>query len=225
MTFSLILRDPETGEIGSAISSSSPAVAARCLNLADGVGGVNSQNVTDPRLGTALIERLRAGDSAESALETVVSTQDREVIEYRQLVVLDAEGRAAVHSGKRALGTYGAAIRENAVAAGNMLASLDVLDAMVDAALLSTGRIEDRLYAGLKAAMAAGGEEGPVHSTGLSVVGSVGWRITDLRVDWAEAPIAELGNVLEQWLPQRDDYINRGISPVVAPSYGVPGDE
>lgn len=225
MTFSLILRDPETGEFGSAISSSSPAVAARCLNLADGVGGVNSQNVTDPRLGTALIDRLRSGDTAEQALAAVVASADPEAIEFRQLMVLDRHGRAAVHSGNRALGTYGSAIRENAVAAGNMLASLDVLDAMVDAALSTGGRIEERLYAALRAAIDAGGEEGPVHSCGLAVVRDVGWRVSDLRVDWADDPITQLGDVLSEWLPQRDDYIGRGLDPVAAPSYGVPGDE
>jgi len=226
MTFSLILRDPETGEFGSAISSSSPAVAARCLNLADGIGAAHSQNVTDPRLGPALIERLRAGDSAQQAIDVVVASADPETIDYRQLLVLDAEGRGAVHSGGKALGIFGAAVRENAVAGGNMLASLDVLDALVDTALSATGRIEERLYAALQAAVAAGGEEGPVHSAGISVVGSAGWRVTDLRVDWVdEDPIGELGRVLEQWLPQRDDYVSRGLNPVAAPSYGVPGDE
>ena len=226
MTFSLILRHPETREVGSAISSSSPAVAARCLNLADGIGAANSQNVTDPRLGPALIAQLSAGASAQEAIDAVVRAADPETIDYRQLLVLDREGRAAVHSGGRALGVFGAAIREDSVAAGNMLASLEVLDALVDTALSATGRIEERLYAALQAAMAAGGEEGPVHSAGLSVVSDAGWRVTDLRVDWAdEDPIGELGRVLEQWLPQRDDYVSRGLNPVAAPSYGVPGDE
>ncbi|MHA3724829.1 DUF1028 domain-containing protein [Leucobacter sp. HY1910] len=225
MTFSLILRDPATGEFGAAISSSSPAVAARCLNLADGVGAANSQNVTDPRLGPKLINELRSGSSAAEALAAVVSAADPETIDYRQLLVLDHEGRAAVHSGGRALGIFGSAVRENAVAAGNMLASLDVLDALVDTALATGGRIEERLYAAMQAAMAAGGEEGPVHSAGLAVVSDAGWRVTDLRVDWHEAPIDELGRVLAEWLPQRDDYVHRGLNPVVAPSYGVPGDE
>ena len=57
MTFSLVARDA-TGALGSAICSSSPAVAARCLTLLDGVGAVNSQNVTDPRLGPLVIDRL-----------------------------------------------------------------------------------------------------------------------------------------------------------------------
>lgn len=226
MTFSLILRDPETGEFGSAISSSSPAVAARCVNLADGIGGAHSQNVTDPRLGPQLIEQLRAGRSAQEALDAVVASADQETIDYRQLLVLDNRGGAAVFSGNRALGNFGSAVRENAVAGGNMLATLDVLDALVDTALSASGRIEERLYAALRAAVALGGEEGPVHSAGISVVGSVGWRVTDLRVDWDEEdPIRRLGEALEIWMPQRDDYVNRGIDPSAAPSYGVPGDE
>lgn len=225
MTFSIILRDPDTGEFGAAISSSSPAVAARCVNLADGIGGANTQNVTDPRLGPALIERLRLGDSAEQALASVVATADPSTIDFRQLLVLDAEGGTAVFSGKRALGTFGSAARKNAVAGGNMLASLAVLDALVDTALSAKGRIEERLYAALQAAIAAGGEEGPVHSAGLSVVADAGWRVTDLRVDWHDDPIGELGRVLAEWLPQRDDYVSRGLDPTAAPSYGVPGDE
>ncbi|UQN15180.1 DUF1028 domain-containing protein [Gulosibacter sp. ACHW.36C] len=225
MTFSLILRDPVTGEFGSVISSSSPAVAARCVNLADGVGGAHSQNVTDPRLGVQLIDELRAGASAEDALARVVASADPAAIDFRQLLVLDAAGQSAVFSGPRALGTFGAAQRENAVAGGNMLASLDVLDALVDAALTAEGPIERRLLAALNAAIAAGGEEGPVHSAGLAVVADAGWRVTDLRVDWSDDPIGDLGRALDEWLPQRDAYTRRGLNPAEAPSYGVPGDE
>ncbi|UOR01096.1 DUF1028 domain-containing protein [Leucobacter allii] len=225
MTFSLILRDPATGEFGSAISSSSPAVAARCVNLADGIGGAHSQNVTDPRLGPRLIDALRSGASSEGALDAVVAGADPETIDYRQLLVLDAEGRAAVFSGGRALGIFGSAVRENAVAGGNMLASPAVLDALVDTGLSASGRIEERLLAALRAAVAAGGEEGPVHSAGIAVVADAGWRVTDLRVDWSEDPIGELGRALDAWLPQRDDYTRRGLRPAEAPSYGVPGDE
>jgi uncharacterized Ntn-hydrolase superfamily protein len=195
------------------------------VNLADGVGGANSQNVTDPRLGSQLLEGLRSGASAAEALAAVVSAADQDTIDYRQLLVLDATGRAAVHSGTKALGIYGSTVRENAVCGGNMLASPDVLEAMIHTALTTTGRLEERLYAALRAAVAAGGEEGPVHSAGLSVVGDAGWRITDLRVDWSEDPIGELGRALDVWLPQRDDYVSRAINPVAAPSYGVPGDE
>lgn len=226
MTFSIIVRDPETGEFGSAISSSSPAVAARCVNLADGVGAVNSQNVTDPRLGPELLDELSRGFSAQQALDNVVARANSNAITYRQLLVLDAQGRSAVYSGPNALGTFGEVLDDNVAAGGNMLASLDVLDAMVDAAMSTSGLLEKRLHAALEAAVAAGGEEGPVHSAGLSVVGNAGWRITDLRVDWTQGdPVQELGEILEVWLPQRDDYVTRGINPTSAPSYGVPGDE
>lgn len=226
MTFSIVIRNPENGEFGSAISSSSPAVAARCVNLADGVGAVNSQNVTDPRLGTELIAALKRGLSATEALDEVVAGADQNTIGYRQLLVVDSQGRTAIYSGNNALGTFGDAQQENIAAGGNMLASLDVLDAMVKAAAESTGTTEERLIAAMRAGIAAGGEEGPVHSAGLSVVGSAGWRITDLRVDWTEEdPIEELAKLVDLWLPQRDDYVSRGLNPAAAPSYGVPGDE
>lgn len=226
MTFSLLLHDPDTGEFGAAISSSSPAVAARCLNLVDGIGGVNSQNVTDPRLGGRILDEMAAGKAAQPALDSIVEGTDPASMAYRQLLVIDGNGNTAAHSGAEALGIFGARTEKNAVAGGNMLAAPEVLDAFVETALETTGRIEERLMVAFRAAMAAGGEAGPVHSAGLSVVSDAGWRVTDLRVDWAdEDPIGQLGRLLDIWMPQRDDYITRGLDPVASPSYGVPGDE
>lgn len=223
MTFSIVARD-ETGAFGSAISSSSPAVAARCVHLADGVGAVNSQNITDPRLGPILLAALRDGTSADEALDTVTASTPH--ISFRQLLVVDAQGRSAVYSGERALGNVGAARGPGVAAGGNMLASTSIPQLMVDAFAAAEGDLERRLLAAMQVAVAAGGEAGPVHSAGLSVVRDAGWRVTDLRVDWTEGdPIAELGALLEVWLPQREDYVTRGIDPSAAPSYGVPGDE
>lgn len=223
MTFSLVALDSR-GAFGSAICSSSPAVAARCVTLADGVGAVNSQNVTDPRLGPILIDLLRAGASAEEALAAV--TTDAEGISFRQLLVVDADGHAAAFSGERALGVFGHAVGSGVVAGGNMLASNDIPRRMVDAFENAVGDLEHRLLAAMRAAMAGGGEAGPVHSAGLSVVRQAGWRVTDLRVDWVDDdPIAELGRLLDLWLPQRDAYVTRAFTPDTAPSYGVPGDE
>jgi uncharacterized Ntn-hydrolase superfamily protein len=84
---------------------------------------------------------------------------------------------------------------------------------------------EDRLLDGLGAALAAGGEEGPVHSAGLLVVEDVPWPVTDLRVDWADDPVNELVDLWRVWQPQKNDYRVRGIDPTRAPSYGVPGDQ
>lgn len=223
MTFSIAARD-NSGAFGSAICSSSPAVAARCLHLADGIGAVNSQNITDPRLGTRLLTRLRDGLCATEALEELTDATVN--IEYRQLLVVDDRGLAAAYSGPNALGVFGDAVGDGVVAGGNMLATAEIPRLMVDAFRAAPGDLEGRLLAAARAAMEAGGEAGPVHSAGLSVVRSAGWRVTDLRVDWTEGnPIDELGRLLEQWMPQRDDYVTRGIDPTAAPSYGVPGDE
>ena len=64
-----------------------------------------------------------------------------------------------------------------------------------------------------------------MHSAGLAVIRQVPWRETDLRVDWSERPLSDLGALLDLWLPQRDDYVTRGLDPAKAPSYGVAGDE
>jgi len=222
MTFSVLAADGD-GAVGMAVTSSSPAVAARCIHLRAGVGGVASQNITDPRLGTELLDLLEAGDDARAALEEVV--RGHELIEYRQLTVLSVSGEGAAHSGAKSLGVHHDRVGSRVVAAGNMLAGAHVVDACVDGFETSSGELEIRLLAALEAGCAAGGEEGPVHSAGMAVVRSVPWRETDLRVDWSEQPVDDLRELVDMWLPQRDDYVTRGLNPAVAPSYGVPGDE
>ena len=73
MTFSIAARDAATDQFGIAVSSSSPAVAARCAHLRPGVGAVCSQNVTDPRLGAAVLDRMERGAAAADALARVVA--------------------------------------------------------------------------------------------------------------------------------------------------------
>lgn len=221
MTFSVLGTDGQA--VGVAVTSSSPAVAARCIHLRAGVGGATSQNITDPRLGVELLDALAAGADANDALVKVV--RDRELIEYRQLSVLGLEGPGAAFSGDQTLGVHRHRVGSQVVAAGNLLAGPEVVDAVVLAFESSSGELEERLLGALEAGLAAGGEAGPVHSAGLSVVRRVPWRETDLRVDWSERPIQELRALLDVWLPQRDDYVTRGLNPVAAPSYGVPGDE
>ena len=223
MTFSLAARDPATGAFGMVLSSSSPAVAARCLHLRPGVGVAASQNVTNPALGPRLLDLLQAGSPAEDAMTLAVA--EEAYPEHRQLTVVDAAGRVAHFSGARALGTCAAATGHQAVAAGNMLAGPQVVQAMIDSYQASTAAtFEERLLAGFLGGLAAGGEEGPVRSAGLAVVENAAWRVTDLRVDDADDPAAELGRLLALWLPQKRDYLTRALDPSAAPSYGVPGD-
>jgi uncharacterized Ntn-hydrolase superfamily protein len=221
VTFAVLATDGG-GRFGMAVSSSSPAVGARCIHLRPGVGGAASQNITDPRLGTRLLDAVADLGDAAAALEKVRA--DTPDVEYRQLMVVDGAGGTACFSGACTLGVFAAARGASVAAAGNLLASDGVPAAMVVAFGAVPGELEQRLVAALRAGLAAGGEAGPVRSAGLAVVGAVDWRVTDLRVDWHDDPVGELERLVELWLPQRDDYVNRGLAPGSAPSYGVPGD-
>ncbi|MFF9098633.1 DUF1028 domain-containing protein [Streptomyces sp. NPDC014802] len=223
MTLSLVVRDGE--RFGIVVSSSSPAVAARVAHLRPRVGAAASQNVTDPTLGTSLLDALADHGDAQRALNDVTgAARNEKTIDYRQLTVLGRSGPGFAYSGARTLGTHASATADGAVAAGNMLSGEHIPGVLLDAYATATGELEERLLAALRAAVAAGGEEGPLHSAGLAVVADVDWRVTDLRVDWAEDPVDRLGELLDVWLPQRDDYVRRGLDPASAPSYGVPGD-
>lgn len=225
MTFSIVGRCPETGQLGIAISSSSIAVGARCPWLRAGVGAVATQNVTLPALGPQILDlleqqTLEPGDALQRALSANGWSQ------YRQVTVIDSQGRTALFSGKEALGLYNAVAGEQCVAAGNLLAGEAVIQAMVDAFESASGQLADRLLAAMHGAMATGGEAGPVHSAALKVVGDLVWPIIDLRVDWADSdPIGQLDGLWQAYRPQMQDYLTRALDPTAAPRYGVPGDE
>ena len=97
---------------------------------------------------------------------------------------------------------------------------------MVDAFLASQGELGDRLIATMQAALKAGGEAGPVRSSGMKLVRDVRWPVADLRCDWTDGcPIEELAKLWDIYRPQLDGYVTRALNPSDAPSYGVPGDE
>ena len=224
MTFSIVGRCSETGQLGIAISSSSIAVGARCPWLRAGVGAVASQNITLPALGPQILDALEAGLEPAAALDQALSRNGYS--QYRQVAALDSLGRSALFSGSEALGQHNAVAGEQCVAAGNLLASPEVIAAMIAAFEHSQGLLAERLLAAMHAAMAAGGEAGPVHSAALKVVDDLTWPLIDLRVDWADDnPIGQLDNLWQAYRPQMQDYVIRALDPTRAPSYGVPGDE
>lgn len=223
MTFSIVARCARTGQFGMAISSSSPAVAARCAHVRAGVGAVASQNITDPALGPLVLDRLEAGLSAAEALAAV--TRDRKYIDYRQLLVIDREGRAAIHSGGQVLGIWGEARAADCAAGGNLLAGELVPMAMVETFTTTAGHLGERLLRALEAGLAVGGEAGPVHSAGLKVADKLSWPLVDLRIDWSDDPIGMLRVAWDVYAPQMAAYVQRAEDPTQAPSYGVPGDE
>ncbi|RWR29433.1 DUF1028 domain-containing protein [Sinirhodobacter populi] len=225
MTFSIVARCAQTGQFGVAISSSSPAVAARCAWVRAGVGAVSTQNVTNPALGPLMLDRIEAGAGAP---EAVAGARDADGFpDYRQLLAVDALGRTAVHSGARALGIWTSAQGRDCAAGGNMLAHAGVPAAMVSAFEGAGGVLGDRLIAALRAGIAEGGEAGPVHSAGLLIADRESWPWAELRIDWIDdaCPVAAVARAWEVYKPQADDYVTRALNPVSAPSYGVPGDE
>jgi uncharacterized Ntn-hydrolase superfamily protein len=224
MTFSIVARCARTGHFGAAICSSSPAVAARCIRARARVGVAASQNLTDPSLGSALLDAMETGASATEALDSLV--RERMHIGYRQLSAVDATGRTGVFTGDRGLGIVAQARANDVACAGNLLARPDVVPHMLDAFLRSDREpLAERLLLALDAALQAGGEAGPVHSAGLLVVGHVSWPIVDLRCDWTSAdPVGELHSLWKVFGPQVDSYTLRALHPDQSPTFGVAGD-
>ena len=224
MTFSLVARCKETGMFGLAVSSSSPAVAARCSHTRAGVGAVASQNVTDPMLGVRGLDLLEKGAGARQAVANLIASENH--TEYRQILIVDAYGQTAIHSGHKALGIWSQAQAPNVASGGNLLASSQVPQAIVNGFQNSSGHLGDRLIAALRAGLEAGGEAGSVHSAGMKIVDKLAWPVADLRCDWTTScPIENIATAWDIYKPQLEDYVHRAINPATAPSYGVPGDE
>lgn len=223
MTFSIIARCNKTGQFGGAVCSSSPAVAARCIQAKAGVGVATSQNITDPYLANILLDMTKYDLAPEDSIAELVKNTD--FIEYRQLSVINSDEQPAAFSGKFTLGVHSQCVGEHAVGAGNLLENEDVPKAMVNAFAESAGSLAERLMVALKAGLAQGGEAGPVHSAGLLVVDKLEWPVINLRVDWSDTPIEDLYQLWKVYEPQVEDYIVRALNPTDSPSYGVPGNE
>jgi uncharacterized Ntn-hydrolase superfamily protein len=224
MTFSLAARCQRTGQFAAAVTSSSPAVAARCAFARAGLGAATTQNITDPRLGPLALDHLAQGLDAQAALQAVLAAAS--FPQFRQLTIIDAQGGTAFHSGAQTLGVYSAAQGANAVSAGNLLAHAGIPQSVI-AAFEASDAAEDlgrRVITAMQAGLAAGGEAGPIKSAGLLVVDKQAWPIADLRVDWSDQPLAELAALWAVWQPQMHDYVTRALNPSAGPSYGVPGD-
>ncbi len=225
MTFSLLARCALTGRFGMVISSSSPAVAARCAHARAAVGVAATQNITDPTLGPRLLDLMAQGRTAAEAMAQTVATAPH--IAYRQLLCIDRRGCTAAHSGAHILGIWNTAQGSDCVAGGNLLAHDGVPQAMVAAFSAASGDFGDRLIAALRAGRDAGGEAGPVRSAGMLMVDADTWPCAELRADWVDdaCPIEAVARAWQVYAPQMPAYLQRARDPRDAPSYGVPGDE
>ena len=145
MTFSLAGRCAETGMLGAVISTSSPAVGARCIWARSNAGVVLTQNVTNPSLGPLGCQVMADGMNASNALDYILRTEPNPA--YRQLAILDTNGGTAHFSGENSLGIHAVASGENCIAAGNLLDNTGVPQAMVEAFRSSSGHLAERLLA------------------------------------------------------------------------------
>jgi len=224
MTFSLVAKCEETGMFGTAVTSSSPAVAARCSYTRSAVGAVSSQNITDPSLGSYALDLLEDGLTAKEVITKI--KKEKNNLEFRQILIIDGRGQLAIHSGSNSLGVFSEAFGINVLSAGNLLANKEVTKAVVEKFEKTQGHLGDRLIAALQGGLDAGGEAGPIHSAGMKISDKVSWPIVDVRCDWSDdCPIKALSELWKIYKPQVNDYLQRALDPTKSPSYGVPGDE
>ncbi|MEC8998987.1 MAG: DUF1028 domain-containing protein [Actinomycetota bacterium] len=224
MTFSITGHCARTDMFGVAITTSSICVGSRCPHARAGVGAVATQNITDPTLAERVFERLAAGDTAPQAVANVMDGRSNS--EYRQLAAVDSAGRTGHFTGANILGANAVVEGDQCVAAGNLLSTVDVPTAMVAGFEADPDlHLAERLLRALEAGLAAGGEEGPVHSAALVVHHEQPFALVDLRCDWDDVdPVAALRRLWTGYEPQMRPYLDRAIDPSVAPSYGVAGD-
>ncbi len=213
MTWSILARDPATGETGAAVASRFLAVGALCPRVEGGVGGVCTQALVNPRFAHEGIARLRAGEAPEGVLAALVASDAG--IATRQLHILSADGRSARHTGADCVGWCGHLDAPDLSVAGNMLAGPAVLEATRDAFLAAAGQpLADRLLAAMEAGEAAGGDKRGRQSAAEVVATRDPWPDLDLRADDHPDPLAELRRLLavargyyvhfRRFLPGRD---------------------
>jgi len=193
MTYSIVARDRETGELGVAVQSRAFNTGAIVPWAAPGVGVVATQSYTEPSYGPLGLDLLRAGKTPEDALAALVAADDEP--EYRQVAILDSKGRVAVHVGEACIPAAGFAAGEGFSAQANMVDSERVWESMAESFERSEGPLANRLIDALDAAEAAGGDWRGRQAGGIIVVAAEGepWaRELDVRVDDHDDPLGEL---------------------------------
>ena len=196
MTYSIVARDAENGELGVAVQSRAFNTGAACAWAEAGVGAVATQSFTERRYGPRGLALLAEGREPREALAELLEADERR--EVRQVAFLDASGRTAAHTGESCVPHAGHVNDRDVSVQGNMLRSAEVWPTMREAFDTTAGTLAERLLAALDAAETAGGDYRGRQAAGLVVVAgerdeqpSVD-RVFDLRVDDHEDPLGEL---------------------------------
>lgn len=212
VTYSIVARDPQTGELGVGVQSQAFNTGAGVPWARPGVGAIATQSFTDRRYGYRGLELLAAGRSAQAALDELLEPDDDR--DFRQVAILDAAGRSAQWTGAHCVSACGHVAGDGWAAQGNMLAA-DAWHAMGAAFEAADGPLALRLLAALDAAEAAGGDWRGTGGAAIVVVPAEGdpWlRVVDIRVEDRSLP--ELRRLVELSLNYR-----AGSREGVPPSY------
>ena len=198
MTYSIVARDPDTGQLGVAVQSHFFAVGSICPWVEPGVGAVATQSIAEPAYGPKGLAAMRDGRGASEALALLVAEDDDR--DQRQVAFVDAAGQAAVHTGERCIAEAGHLVGEGWSVQANMMRDQGVPEAMAEAFEATSGDLAARMVAALHAAEAAGGDVRGRQSACLLVAepDAKPWeRAFDLRVDDHPEPVGELARLVE----------------------------
>jgi uncharacterized Ntn-hydrolase superfamily protein len=200
-TFSIVGYDPEAQEWGVAVQSKFLGVGALVPWAKAGVGAIATQSWCNTSFGPNGLSLLEQGLSAEEVLEKLLENDEQR--EYRQVGVVDAQGRGATFTGKECFDWAGGIAGENFACQGNILVNPETVQAMADTFQQAKGDLAQRLVEALDAAQAAGGDSRGKQSAALLVVkekggyGGYNDKYVDLRVDDHVEPIKELKRLLD----------------------------
>lgn len=190
MTFSILARDAKTGILGGAAATGSLCVGGWVLRGAADAGLSASQGTAPSTLwGDGALDRMRGGETAESAVASMVSPDEGR--DYRQLSALDLQGGTAAFTGAHSVPAAGSRSAPGVVVAGNLLAGEAVLESTLAAFLDHPGELAERLLAALFAGAAAGSDSRGLQSAALLVLGRDRAPLT-LRVDMSDTPLDAL---------------------------------
>lgn len=200
-TYSIVARDAVTGELGVAVQSHWFSVGSAVTWGEPGVGVVATQSFTEPSYGPLGLALMKAGKSAPEALKALLTVDaDREV---RQVAMVDAQGRAAAHTGAKCIQAAGHEVGEGFTVEANLMDKASVWPAMARAFRTATGDLADRLLAALRAAQAEGGDIRGQQSAAILIVRGKAsgqpWndRLFDLRVEDHPEPLKELARLIQ----------------------------
>lgn len=200
MTYSIVARDPETGEMGVATQSQAFAVGNSVPFALPGHGVIATQSMAEPMYGAVGLELLQGGFTAQEVL-TALSSVDPQP-ERRQLAILGVSGDLAAYTGGQCVDAAGHLVGDTCVALANMAASEAVWESMVESFEGSAGPLAQRLLTALQAGEDAGGDFRGRRSAAILVIRATTtgrpWHdtVVDLRVDDSGDPLTALGELL-----------------------------